>query len=102
DELADRLGPPPKEVDNLLYQLRIRVLAAKGHVSAISTEGGQFLLQIEKARRDKPPTGFGPDVRLSRRGLWMAREPADTWQERLERLLETLATAPEPARPQPR
>ncbi|MGA9533139.1 MAG: transcription-repair coupling factor, partial [Anaerolineales bacterium] len=33
DELADRLGPPPKEVDNLLYQLRIRVLAAKGHVS---------------------------------------------------------------------
>jgi transcription-repair coupling factor (superfamily II helicase) len=44
-EYADRFGPPPPEVENLLYAVKIKGLAAKAGIESISTEEGQIILR---------------------------------------------------------
>jgi transcription-repair coupling factor (superfamily II helicase) len=84
-ELSDRFGSPPPEVDNLLYQLRVKVLAAEAGIVSIASEGGQILIQF---RPGQAPTGdLGPEVRMSKRGLWLT---STTWQESLMGLLRNL------------
>ena len=39
-ELNDRFGPPPAPVRNLLYIVRLRVLAKRAHVASIAREDG--------------------------------------------------------------
>jgi transcription-repair coupling factor (superfamily II helicase) len=94
DELADRFGPPSEEVDNLLYQLRIRIMASTANVTAVGIEGGQFLLQMSGPHRKILPSDLGSDVRVSRRGLWLKRGEGRAWQSRLSQVLEALATIP--------
>ena len=44
-EFADRFGPVPEEVGNLLYVVRVKVLAINAGVDAIGTEEGQLLIK---------------------------------------------------------
>jgi len=88
-ELDDRFGSPPPEVENLLYQLRVKVLASDGGMTGISTELGQILIQFAPGRR--PEGDLGPEVRMSKRGLWLT---SANWQNSLMELLENLALQP--------
>ncbi|MFC1950605.1 transcription-repair coupling factor, partial [Chloroflexota bacterium] len=45
-EFSDRFGPLPLEIRNLLYALRIKILAAKTGIESISTEHGQIILRL--------------------------------------------------------
>ncbi len=47
-ELADRFGPIPDPVHNLLYQLRIKALAERALVTAVTTEVGQIRIRISE------------------------------------------------------
>jgi transcription-repair coupling factor (superfamily II helicase) len=93
-EFADRFGPIPDPVDNLLYQLRIKALARKAHVSAVTIEGGQIQVKIPEAERIGRPglqRLLGPGVRVSRKGIWIGRGMATReWQIALVQVLETL------------
>ena len=44
-EFIDRFGAPPVEVENLLYAVRIKLLAARTGIESISTEHGQIVLR---------------------------------------------------------
>ena len=44
-EFSDRFGPLPLEVENLLYAVRIKLLATKAGIESISTEHGQIVLR---------------------------------------------------------
>jgi transcription-repair coupling factor (superfamily II helicase) len=44
-EYTDRFGKPPIEVHNLLYAVRIKMLAAKAHIESITTEEGYIILR---------------------------------------------------------
>jgi transcription-repair coupling factor (superfamily II helicase) len=44
-EYTDRFGKPPIEVHNLLYAVRIKVLAARAHIESITTEEGYIILR---------------------------------------------------------
>jgi transcription-repair coupling factor (superfamily II helicase) len=90
-ELEDRFGDLPVEVDNLLYQLRVRILASRAEVEGIGIEGRQILIRTERLTPDTPLEDLGPDVRLSRKGLWLLREGNPNWPERLLGLLDGLA-----------
>jgi transcription-repair coupling factor (superfamily II helicase) len=48
-EFQDRFGPLPEPVENLLYMVKIRVLAMKAEVSSIATEGRQIAIRRERA-----------------------------------------------------
>jgi transcription-repair coupling factor (superfamily II helicase) len=45
-DFNDRFGPPPAEVANLLYAVKIKVLSARAGVESITSEAGQILLQL--------------------------------------------------------
>jgi transcription-repair coupling factor (superfamily II helicase) len=44
-EFEDRFGPLPEPVDNLLYIVKIKVLATQARVSSISTQGRQIVIK---------------------------------------------------------
>lgn len=53
-EFADRFGPLPREVSNLLYALKIKALGAKAGIESISTDGGEIIIRrFEGVRFDK-------------------------------------------------
>jgi transcription-repair coupling factor (superfamily II helicase) len=43
-ELEDRFGPTPDAAENLLYQLRVKILAQQAGVDAVAMESGTLLL----------------------------------------------------------
>ncbi|KAA3655481.1 MAG: transcription-repair coupling factor [Chloroflexi bacterium] len=99
-ELADRFGPIPDPVHNLLYQLRIKALAKRAQVTAVTTESGQIkirLSDLESLDRFRLQRYLGESVRVSRKAIWMPREtPTKEWQVTLVQVLERLETFDRP------
>ena len=50
-EFNDRFGPLPPEVENLLYAVRIKTLAAKVGIESITTEHGEIILRLFEGLR---------------------------------------------------
>lgn len=93
-ELADRFGAIPDPVDNLFYQLRIKILAAQAGVTTITTDNRQIHLRfnIEGLNRHALQRYLGVSVRVSRSGLWLLTESGThAWQVHLVQILEKLA-----------
>ncbi len=93
EELKDRFGPLPIEVENLLYQLRVRLHAVAAGVESISMENGQLLLHLPREKVDLKSLNLGEDIRLSKRGLWLARSGNQEWTSRLVEVLISLASS---------
>jgi transcription-repair coupling factor (superfamily II helicase) len=93
-ELADRFGPIPDPVHNLLYQLRIKALAIKAGVTAVTSESGQVKIRLpdlEDIDRLRLQRFLGRAVRVSRKAIWMDREMSrHEWQVALVQVLEKL------------
>jgi len=87
-ELSDRFGPPPVEVENLLYQLRVKLMAATARVEAVTSENGQILIQLPPERVPQSLLEGGWAVRQSKRGIWL--EAGRQWREQLIQLLHAL------------
>jgi transcription-repair coupling factor (superfamily II helicase) len=105
-EFADRFGPLPEMVENLLYQMRIKLYAEEIGLSSISMENGQIVLRY-------PPTpggesaphlrDLGPAIRGGKNAYWLTfgrdtPSPAlrdsghlSDWPERLLDVLKRLA-----------
>jgi transcription-repair coupling factor (superfamily II helicase) len=106
-ELTDRFQEPPPLARNLLYVVRLRVLALQAGVQSIATEDGQIVVRLKEGRelpadalRGRLPEG----VRLGRTTLWLEQArlgPAPAqggsasggWPQALQRVLEELAGA---------
>ena len=89
-EIGDRFGPPPVEVQNLLFQLRVKILAAAAGLSAVTVENGQLLLQHPDPESRFGSAELSSQARRSRRGLWLGRLSDPDWQERLIHFLREL------------
>lgn len=91
-ELADRFGPIPDPVDNLLYQLRVKVLAAPAGITTIAVESNQIRLKIpalENMPRFHLQRYLGATARVSKSAIWLGRELAtNEWKVALVQLLE--------------
>lgn len=101
EEFRDRFGPPPEEVQNLLYQLRVRVLAERTGLSSISVESKQLVLRFPLPRKNEEPMEFpylGEGTRTSKNTVWLAGLESPTWRERLLELLEQLGKRRAPKR----
>jgi transcription-repair coupling factor (superfamily II helicase) len=96
EELADRFGPIPDPLQNLLYQLRIKSLAQRSRVTAVTTENGQVkikLADLEGFNRFHLQRYLGEAVRVSRTAVWMSREmTTHEWQIALVQVLEKLGS----------
>jgi transcription-repair coupling factor (superfamily II helicase) len=92
-EIGDRFGPPPPEVENLLFQLRVKALAARAELSAVTVENAQILLQHPDPEARFGSIDLDPVLRRSRRGLWLGKITDPNWQGRLVEVLRGLAAA---------
>jgi transcription-repair coupling factor (superfamily II helicase) len=95
-EMADRFGPIPDEVDNLLYQLRLKVLAGTAGVEAIALDDGKLAVRcerLEQVNRVGLQRRLGRGVRVSRRAAWVpyAGMPQQEWRVLLVQTLEMLS-----------
>jgi len=95
EELADRFGPLPPPVINLLYQLQVKVRALRAGVDAIVSEGGQISIRVPGlayADRVALQKRLGHNTRVSRTAVWLPRE--DAWQDALLGILDALISSP--------
>jgi transcription-repair coupling factor (superfamily II helicase) len=95
-ELADRFGPIPDPVDNLLYQLRVRLLAGKAGALSVVTVDGQIAIRrsgLEQANRMALQRFLGNAIRVSKHAIWMRRDQEGQldWKVALVQTLERLA-----------
>ena len=94
-EFTDRFGSLPPEVENLLYVLKMKVLAAKAFVGSVTAEGGEIVLRpVEGLRFDKQKlqhlTRGG--VRVDRLQVGINRRRRDNeWRKVLEEVLRGMA-----------
>ena len=93
-ELADRFGPIPDPLHNLLYQIRIKALAQMAAVLAVVTEAGQIRIRInELAGMDRfhLQRYLGEAVRVSKSAIWLKKDRGThEWQIELVQVLEKL------------
>ncbi len=93
EEFRDRFGALPEDLLNLLYQLKVKVLAEQSGVVSISLENKQLALRFPSQRKNELPRTFpdlGPGIRTSKNTVWLAISDSAEWRERLLEVLENL------------
>jgi transcription-repair coupling factor (superfamily II helicase) len=94
-EFKDRFGPIPISLENLLYQMRVKLLAERNGLAAISMEGSQIILRYPAANKSEPAPrlrDLGPDVRGGKNAYWLTFGRETDWPVRLLAVLEQLNT----------
>ena len=88
-EFADRFGPTPEEVRNLLFVVQIKVLAINAGVEAIGFEEGQLLIKsaaletTDRAALQERLRSQSVPARLARRAIWLEMREGREWREDL-------------------
>jgi transcription-repair coupling factor (superfamily II helicase) len=95
EELEDRFGPMPSQVANLLYAIKVKILAMDAGVESIATEDREIVLRmaggkkVEKALLERAP-GDGVKVGTNQVRLDINRL-GPRWQDTLFRTLQAMA-----------
>ncbi len=97
-ELADRFGPAPKPVENLLFQIRVKLLAARAGVESVTSEDGQLVLRSRAWETDEGRASLSgrldSTARISKGKVWLPRAAdRQAWREQLMETLERLGMA---------
>ncbi|MEE8637232.1 MAG: transcription-repair coupling factor, partial [Dehalococcoidia bacterium] len=97
-EFEDRFGPLPQPVQNLLYIVRIKILAARAEVSSVSTQGRQIVVKLQaadsplKIRGERGVMGRYPDAAIKIGATQIkldTRLLGDGWKVVLEEVLSS-------------
>ncbi len=94
-EFQDRFGDLPEMVENLFYQMRVKLRAEEAGLSAINWESGQIVLRYPLSAEDKEKEGrrlpdLGPGIRGGRNAYWCSFGRDDDWREKLLDVLNKL------------
>jgi len=98
-ELGDRFGPAPRALNNLLYQLRVKILAARAGVLAVSVENGQITLtlpSLDEVEQAYFAFSLVEGARTSKNKIWLPKLPEAEWRETLVAVLKKLAEEKQP------
>jgi transcription-repair coupling factor (superfamily II helicase) len=92
-ELEDRFGPLPPQAQNLLYQLRLKLLALDAQVEAIIAENREIAVRsaaLEEADRAALQQALGERIRVRRREVRLPVGQEAKWRAELMRTLEVM------------
>jgi len=93
EEMEDRFGPIPPQVKNLLYAVKVKILALESGVRSIAVDDGQIVVKmaegkrVEKALAQALSDGVKAGTNQVRLNL---KRLSDRWQETLSRTLEAM------------
>jgi len=91
-ELADRFGPLPPDVQNLMYQLRLKALARDAGVGVIGVDNGRLVLRSGEGNypnRERLQRVLRGRASVSHRTIWLPQERG--WREELVAVLKEMA-----------
>jgi transcription-repair coupling factor (superfamily II helicase) len=93
-EFQDRFGPLPRPVDNLLYMVKIKVLAMRAKVSSISTQGRQIVIKpqsvIASEAKQSLSRRYNAAVKIGATQIKLdTRLLGDRWPKVLEEILSS-------------
>lgn len=92
-EFADRFGPLPETVENLLLQLGIKLLAESAGLEGISILNEQLNLQYPEGKPLPQPWEFDSRVRFGESSVWIPLDlKRGDWVEELISILEGLTS----------
>ena len=83
-EFQDRFGELPEMVENLFYQMRVKLRAERAGLSAINWESGQIILRYPASAEEKDGkrlADLGPGIRGGRNAYWCSL--GENWEEKL-------------------
>lgn len=92
-EFNDRFGKLPEMVENLFYQMRVKLRAERAGLSAINWESGQIVLRYPASGEDRDGQrlpDLGPGIRGGRNAYWCSFGKDEDWEEKLLDVLERL------------
>lgn len=87
EEFIDRFGKIIEPVENLFYQLKVRLMAEKAGLISVTNEGAQIVLRFPSSiegvlQPELPPIGH--QTRVGKNSYWMKFDPEnDEWKARL-------------------
>ena len=90
-EFQDRFGQLPEMVENLFYQMRVKLRAEAAGLSAINWESGQIVLRFPASSEEKDGNrlaDLGPGIRGGRHAYWCSF--GEHWQARLLEVLDVI------------
>jgi transcription-repair coupling factor (superfamily II helicase) len=91
-EFEDRFGPLPEQVQNLIYQIKVKLIAALAGLSSVGFEGRQIVLRYPALpegidNRDLPEIGYPGIAGKNAYRIYFTDPEKEPWQEIL---IETL------------
>ncbi|HTP02902.1 MAG TPA: transcription-repair coupling factor [Anaerolineales bacterium] len=92
-EFEDRFGAPPEMVQNLFYQMRVKLRAERVGLASIGWETGQAVLRFPSTpdtRDDRRLDDLGPDIRGGKGAYWCTFGKDTNWKQRLLDTLQLL------------
>ena len=93
EEFSDRFGPLPESVSNLLFQMRVKILAVDAGLTSINVEGNQMILRFPEGMVPEETMTLSPQVRVGKSAYWVQFNPEDQdWPNFLVDLLEKTFT----------
>ena len=93
EEFVDRFGPLPEETQNLIYQLKIKLLAEQAGIASVSGEGGQIILRyppLPEGETTRTWPELGDEIRTGKNAIWIPFNEDDSWKDRLLTILNLL------------
>jgi transcription-repair coupling factor (superfamily II helicase) len=93
EEFNDRFGMPPEQVSNLLFQLKVKLLAEKAGLASVSAENGQLVLRFPDGTVPDTLPDLSSTVRIGKTALWMPYGSLPDWQDTLAEVLKKLQGA---------
>jgi transcription-repair coupling factor (superfamily II helicase) len=95
DEFGDRFGAMPPEVKNLLYALKIKMLATRAGIESVTTEDGLIVIRLLEGIQFTPQQHKLPlpdGVRMGVRQLSLSYKGDKGWKAKLEGVLGKVLT----------
>jgi transcription-repair coupling factor (superfamily II helicase) len=92
-EFKDRFGELPEMVENLFYQMRVKLRAEQAGLAAISWESGQLVLRYPLNAEDKDGrrlADLGPGIRGGKNAYWCSFGKDEDWRDRLLDVLQII------------
>jgi transcription-repair coupling factor (superfamily II helicase) len=90
--LRDRYGPPPVQLDNLAYSLRVKIAGERLGLRAVEATGSRIAVRVDPDREldvDGLASGYSGRIRVLPNRLLLETSP-ERWQADLLVLLERL------------
>ncbi len=94
EEFGDRFGPLPESVTNLLFQMRVKILAIDAGLTGISIEGNQMILRFPEGVAPNEGAALPPQVRVGKSAYWVRFDPEGiAWPDFLVDLLQKISNS---------